>query len=145
MCGALENGARLTTAVPQAHWIYVDQSHCNQSLSMSCYFQRERDACASARDIQGEQRVNLTKYNGFALDDCPTLIRDPSNKTEVGALRAAGMEYLFSGGLTEVVRDEVAKQTQLVFGQATVPPDLITVHIRWGDKKKEMKLVLINK
>lgn len=46
--------------------------------------------------------------------------------------RAAFMEYLFSEGLSEIVKQEVILQMQMVFGTLKFPENLITVHIRWG-------------
>ena len=34
---------------------------------------------------------------------------------------------------------------RMVFGRDTAPPNLITVHIRWGDKITEMKLIGVEK
>ena len=59
--------------------------------------------------------------------------------------RAAATEYLFSSGLTTVVQKEVEQQMRMVFGRDTAPPNLITVHIRWGDKITEMKLIGVEK
>jgi hypothetical protein len=49
------------------------------------------------------------------------------------------MEYLFAR-VSSLVIQEAERQLNLVFKQG-IPPDLITVQIRWGDKQKEMKLV----
>jgi hypothetical protein len=49
------------------------------------------------------------------------------------------MEYLFAS-VTPLVIQEAERQLNLVFKKG-VPPNLITVQIRWGDKQKEMKLL----
>jgi len=64
--------------------------------------------------------------------------------------QTATMNYLFGQVSTHLVA-EAERQHQLVFGKnasvggdkSHTPDDLITVHVRWGDKKNEMKLVPI--
>ena len=51
--------------------------------------------------------------------------------------RAGFTEYLFSLGLTEIVKTEVIRQTKFVFGSTNLPKNMITVHIRWGNKIRE--------
>jgi hypothetical protein len=59
-------------------------------------------------------------------------------------LRAATTEFLF-GHVSPLVVQEAERQLALVFEKVGhVPKDLITVHIRWGDKGGEMKLVPIS-
>jgi hypothetical protein len=49
-------------------------------------------------------------------------------------LQTATIESLFTR-VTPLVQQEATRQLNLVFqGQGSVPKDLITVHIRWGDK-----------
>lgn len=91
------------------------------------------------------------------------------NETSVPYRRMAAVEYLFTSVAPRVV-EEAEKQLNYVFGKAgrieveemmngnttttssavrhrlynnEVPKGLVTVHIRWGDKKREMKLVSI--
>lgn len=47
-------------------------------------------------------------------------------------------------GVSHVVVEEARRQLNLIFGPSGPPKDLITVQIRWGDKKREMKLVDIS-
>jgi hypothetical protein len=49
------------------------------------------------------------------------------------------VEYLFSNVSSRLVSEAEAEIVP-IFGGA-IPDDLITVHIRWGDKKGEMQLV----
>ena len=56
----------------------------------------------------------------------------------------SAMEFLFSSVSSRVV-DSVVERLPLVFPpHGIVPPNLITVHVRWGDKGKEMDLVSIH-
>lgn len=55
--------------------------------------------------------------------------------------RKSYTEYLFSGGLSEIVKNEVILQMKQVFGGLEMPENLITVHIRWGNKSRETTLI----
>ena len=65
-----------------------------------------------------------------------------NNETAVQEFRAATMEYMFQT-LSPLVLQEASRQVGLLFPQGQAPPDLIAVHIRWGDKFWEMDLVPI--
>jgi hypothetical protein len=54
-------------------------------------------------------------------------------------VRAGAVEFLFAG-TGPAVAEEARRQLRRVFGGNGPPSRLITVHIRWGDKKAEMKL-----
>ncbi len=62
-------------------------------------------------------------------------------------MRTATTEFLFTR-LSHLVQMEGERQLNRVFGEnnnnMVVPPNLITVHIRWGDKADEMELVPID-
>lgn len=120
----MEKGVRLQTS---GVWVWADQIHCAPNANLDCYF-------------LNETRCHKTKKASIATD-CPSIIHDRVSLVEY---RAAATEYLFSLGLTNVVLEEVASQLRMVFNQTTAPPHLITVHIRWGDKASEMKLVIID-
>ena len=53
------------------------------------------------------------------------------------------VEYLFSSGLTDVVLKEVKSQIAQVFGRGGIPKNMITVHIRWGNKYIEAERLSI--
>jgi hypothetical protein len=64
--------------------------------------------------------------------------------TPKNELRASATEFLF-GHVSSLVVQEAERQIALVFEKVgQVPKDLITVHIRWGDKAREMQLVPIS-
>ena len=56
---------------------------------------------------------------------------------------ASGVELLFHSLPAHMVAAAECA-LQLAFGGAGAPPDMITVHIRWGDKSKEAALVSID-
>ena len=63
------------------------------------------------------------------------------------AIRAASTEYLFAR-LADVVIAEAERQLDIHFGNNSrtnyqVPKDMITVHVRWGDKRFEADLLPI--
>ena len=70
---------------------------------------------------------------------CPSII---TSREMLPLFRAATTEYMFRN-VSDVVIKEAERQVDLVFGPRGVPDNLITVHIRWGDKRMEMKLVPI--
>jgi hypothetical protein len=59
-------------------------------------------------------------------------------------VRTAGIEFLFSN-VSPLVIAEAQRQLRLVFGNKPVPHNLVTVHVRWGDKvtSREMKFMPI--
>jgi hypothetical protein len=94
-----------------------------------------------------------------------------SSLSAMNEIHAAGIEFLFSR-VSPIVQQEAERQLRRVFSgnvnkmrttpktttdhmmnhtrsfasvshDSALPPDLITVHIRWGDKSREMKLVPI--
>jgi len=48
------------------------------------------------------------------------------------------MEYLFQS-VNPIVIQEAHKQLLMIFERGIVPSNLVTVHIRWGDKYKEVE------
>eukprot|EP00397_Hematodinium_sp_SG-2012_P041166 GEMP01045275.1.p1 GENE.GEMP01045275.1~~GEMP01045275.1.p1 ORF type:complete len:402 (+),score=105.44 GEMP01045275.1:195-1400(+) len=130
LCNAMEENVTLAVV---GSWIWRDEELCSAkettsraaSAPLACYFEVSTK-CASADLSQAEKQNWQPEY-------CPHWIRG-------FAFRAAAVEYLFSNVSPALVRQ--AEQTYaVVFGDRKSP--LITVHIRWGDKKKEMELVPI--
>jgi len=127
VCNALEKGHRMQFL---GDWYWADKTHCTNNATLGCYFPLNETRCP-ARAIEDKIVVPV-------LQNCPSIIKNRASKQ---LYRAAATEYLFSQGLSNFVLEEVANQMQQVFNQTFAPPDLITVHIRWGDKFQEMKLV----
>ena len=150
MCKAIEmNHARLRTI---GSWIWTPLEHCpavdenNRTISpMLCYFPRSETICPNDHDEESDllDRVNITDWEGLiARDSCPNV----ENKYGgTSAIRAATTEVLFTR-VADFVVEEAERQLQIHFGNNSrtnnkIPKNLITVHIRWGDKRSEMTLL----
>ncbi|GAX27463.1 hypothetical protein FisN_23Hh073 [Fistulifera solaris] len=152
VCNAMQHQVRIRTIGP---WIWQSRGDCairasdssnkddSFSSPMACYFPLAEPACslpaAMNQSPLSSTTLNLTKDRGVLLDNACRDFREQHNVT-VSAWRVAAMEYLFSR-LSSPLQREANRQLHLVFPNGVVPPDLITVHIRWGDKEDEMKLV----
>jgi hypothetical protein len=135
-------------------WIYNDQEKCSNrtvpDAPMTCYFPQAEPIC------QERERVNQTatletfdiRYNFMTRSSCPHTTRKAGGYSNV---RAATTEYLFTR-VSDIVQAEGERQLNLLFPRRTdgtaapskVPKQLITVHIRWGDKRWEMKFQTID-
>lgn len=131
LCKQLEHGVRVQSEGP---WQWSDSAHCNKSQGLGCYFPLNETHCRRRGEAVGKQTTN-------DFSTCPSIIYDSASKH---AFRAAATEYLFSSGFQPFVLDEIKRQISEIFGDR-VPDDLITVHMRWGDKKAEMELVKVQK
>ena len=145
LCNGMESRHRIRTVLP---WTWMDQDKCGHLASpMSCYFSKSElncegdDALARQYPTFTNHWHNISKPKGNVNHKCDSIM----NATSKSDLRASATEFLF-GQVSPLVVHEAERQLALVFqtvgGQ--VPPDLITVHIRWGDKVDEMKLVPIS-
>ena len=165
MCNGMQQGQRVITARP---WVFWDQHNCpsdNHWSSMTCYFFQSEELCPTSNEnaemntvmttLDQLRRNNSTnnntsstaeryerklyRGNGRIRNECQTLLQE-ANMTE-HEFAGSAMEFLFSSISSRVV-DFAVERLPLVFPpRGIVPPNLITVHIRWGDKYKEMKLV----
>jgi hypothetical protein len=132
MCNSMQAGFRVRTHQPE--WLWMDQQYCDlqqaQKSPLLCYFP------------SSEYHCNLDELPAMNVSDprdmkkrCK-LARDPTKLVE---FRAASTEYLFHR-ISPLVIKESQRQIGLLFGSQGVPDDIITVHIRWGDKFWEMDL-----
>jgi hypothetical protein len=146
LCNALHYGYRVRTIDT---WIWQDQEACpsdnqnsnntNKATPMQCYFPESEIFCPKDIDIDPTKLVSLTRGVGAISRDCPSV------EYEIPEIRAASTEFLFSR-ISPLVQHEAERQAQFVFrdyNPSQVPKNLITVQIRWGDKKAEMKLIPI--
>ena len=107
---------------------------------MLCYFQHAELDCPGDVDLATQNFVydstqhHLSEPNGNVGRHCSQSTTGSAKRT----LRMAGIEYLFTR-VTPLLQKEAQRQLELVFPSGVVPKDLITVHIRWGDKDREMK------
>jgi len=112
----------------------------------ACYFGHDHElhpssACPALpmpTSINDTALVTNTTVNK-SVKACDQLLE--RDNLEVPQFRAASMEWLFSH-VSPLVMDEARKQLRGAFGADGMPDrdHLVTVHIRWGDKAKEMKL-----
>jgi hypothetical protein len=141
LCNAMEKNVRLHTV---AHWIWWDTDACatttlsnnDASSPMQCYFPHVETTCAM--DRTHDWHWNMTRGRGRLQPDCKHML----SEYNVSEFRAATTEYLFSG-VSSTVQREAERQLRKLFPQGIVPHDMITVHIRWGDKEDEATLIPI--
>jgi hypothetical protein len=157
MCYAWEHDMRLRSYNP--NWIWLDQTLCDaQQAKRSpwlCYFPTMEYLCDHNNSHNGDEQLQQQRQQENEEED-PLLglnvvtakqAQDCSQediKGFVPEFRAATIEYMFRS-VSPLVIQEAQRQLGLVFGPNGAPNDLITVHVRWGDKKTEMKLVAIDK
>jgi hypothetical protein len=117
------------------------------------YFPKSETICPNDDDEEEKddnkdqllERVNMTDLDGMIdVNSCPNVTEQYGGTS---AIRAATTEFLFTR-LADFVIAEAERQLQILFGNNTrtnhrVPEDMITVHIRWGDKRMEMGLLPI--
>jgi hypothetical protein len=153
LCNAWESGYRVQTHNPV--WLWMDQAYCDPEKAarspLLCYFPEAEFQCpqdeslqqrilssSGSLSIQSIQPHNVTNPRQGHLR-CERIRNDPTFLTE---FRAASMEYLFRR-ISPIILQEAERQVGLLFDAASggqVPADLITVHMRYGDKFWEMDL-----
>jgi hypothetical protein len=165
MCYAWEHDVKLQSFRPI--WLWLDKTYCPKPQARKspwlCYFPKLEHVCkgkdvlALLQQPQQQQNQNQTILPAItsATTSKNTIMpnrkpcwhaqqqQQPSNNF-VPAFRAASIEYMFRTVSPLVIR-EAQRQVGVVFGPNGAPNDLITVHVRWGDKNREMQLVTIDK
>jgi hypothetical protein len=142
------------------YWHWRDEKHCQVYDSgikdpwkspLKCYFPESENLCPEddaqfgELELQDPERSFNMTYpgGGIAMDVCPDVIE---NAGSVSVVRAATTEFLFTR-VADIVQKEGQRQLEAVFGinrtHGEVPSNLITVHIRWGDKRFEAGLLPI--
>jgi hypothetical protein len=133
-CSADELGYRIQTFNPQ--WLWLDQEYCSSRIAQQspflCYFPGMESLC-------GVEQQHLNKVNVTSPHNKRLGCRKARNDEKLPLLRAGSIEYIFSN-LSSLVVQEAERQVALLFGKNPVPDDLISVHIRYGDKFWEMDL-----
>jgi hypothetical protein len=105
---------------------------------MKCYFATSELNCPGDTEWARSNpefilNSSLSKPNGNVVRRCPSIV-GPQAAYNEEMLQLATIESLFTH-VTPKVQQEATRQLNLVFqGQTEIPKDLITVHIRWGDK-----------
>lgn len=144
MCHALVAGVRLRTHNPT--WLWLDQTVCdlkNEAVESPwlCYLPRAEARCRvedSSSAAHEEQNLTVDPGNRGKY---PCSWINGKGAVRLKAFRAGSTEYMFQS-ISPVVIAEAQRQVGLLFGRKT-PDNLVTVHIRWGDKHHEMDLVNI--
>lgn len=140
LCNAWEAGYRIQTYNPS--WLWLDQTYCDPNQAkespLLCYFPMAESQCSD--DFNNNKNVtsfvNVSDPKQSRLR-CSWLKEQPDF---VPHFRAASMEFLFRQ-ISPIIVQEAERQIGLLFGsKGIVPQDLITVHMRWGDKFWEMDL-----
>jgi hypothetical protein len=137
LCNALETSTHRVRTVQ--NWTWMDNSQCQNNVlgsPMRCYFAQSElncpgDVAWAMENPHFDPNNSISKQNGVIHWNCSSLI-GPSDRMNEALVQLATMEFLFTR-VTPLVYGEATRQLNLVFGQE-VPKDLITVHIRWGDK-----------
>lgn len=122
-------------------WIFYDEEACaaysDKRSSMLCYFPSSELLCPGDKETSAKEKIE-TAISYSPSGGCKGLLAKYGNEKGISDIRAAGIELLFRE-LSPVLLEEAERQLNLVFPDG-VPDNLITVHMRWGDKKQEMKL-----
>ena len=149
MCNGIEDRHRMISYSPN-EWLWLDQEHCDATTSMVssspllCYFPSSENRCSTPHDndnnIESIYNKNITDPRNVK-EWCKIVQSSPEMKTKV---RASSTEYLFHR-ISPLVIQEAQRQIGIIFPNddtngGHVPDDLVTVHIRWGDKFWEMDL-----
>jgi hypothetical protein len=140
MCNGMESSVRLQSFAPK--WLWLDQDHCDMTQSkispMLCYFPASEHKCAMHDmmvDVSIPSAINITDPRDIK-QWCAMTKNSEATKAE---FRAASTEYLFQV-VSPLVIQEAQRQIGVIFRHGMVPEDLVTIHIRWGDKFWEMDL-----
>jgi hypothetical protein len=155
-CNAHDMEFRIRTYNPS--WIWLDQAYCQYATEQSpffCYFSQVEDRCgtdAITNAMINQQRnvtsplLNRERCARMQKQNFPD---DQLREQFVSDYRAASTEYMFQR-IAPIVIQEAERQVGLLFQNTThphdrvmAPSDLISVHLRWGDKFFEMELVSI--
>jgi hypothetical protein len=119
----LNDGHRIRSPSP---WLWIDQRHCGTSCLFECYFTQSEPACPDEVIDKREIRTG----------PCFRGVKGSTHNYTIPDFRAAATEFAFSS-ISPAVVNEAQEQRHLLFGDLPTPKNLITVHVRWGDKVME--------
>jgi len=113
---------------------------------LNCFFPKESTTkCAPPDKLPGEdddkKDARILQIRPRAEKrSCERWLEDTQN-TSIQEFHGATFEWLFSQ-VSDFVIEEARRQIQEAFGDEGLPDpeDLVTLHIRWGDKSYSMKL-----
>lgn len=122
----------------------IDQGLNPVSRNFSLWYDG-RNRCAQNCSFTPSNLPWMFTIHSVACCDSKKNVKGPIRLQYLRKYRKSFTEYLFSGGLSEIVKDEVVSQMKQVFGSVQTPQNLITVHIRWGNKNRETTLLTAEK
>jgi hypothetical protein len=158
LCNGMETRYRMRSHEPE--WLWLDQEHCDMqeqaNLSpMLCYFPASEYRCSDLHQtthVTGKKEDSSSTMTAKNSSDVAVSlnITDPreqkhwcelakESEESRAMIRAASTEYLFQS-LSPLVVREAKRQIGIIFPNGIIPEDLVTVHVRWGDKFWEMDL-----
>lgn len=168
VCIASHNqGYRVQSVSHDRWWIWGDLSYCMHSVFANnskiiaspwhCYFENVERRCPEDPVYHQSQIFDHPNkndpfwkdfhfFNDATREKCRFLFNNTTDWYQQSVLyQRAVVEYLFHNNASPLLLREAQRQVGLIFADNnfTAPEDLIVVHIRWGDKYREMKLVPI--
>eukprot|EP00546_Thalassionema_frauenfeldii_P022193 CAMPEP_0178905090 /NCGR_PEP_ID=MMETSP0786-20121207/6066_1 /TAXON_ID=186022 /ORGANISM="Thalassionema frauenfeldii, Strain CCMP 1798" /LENGTH=319 /DNA_ID=CAMNT_0020576627 /DNA_START=282 /DNA_END=1238 /DNA_ORIENTATION=+ len=131
VCNAASLGYRVESTGP---WLWLDPTVCpgNYSDAMGCYFTKAAASSELSCSLKIEQPpIAIRARQGY---HCNEIMPQRYN---VSDFRTGGIEFLFSS-VSRAIVEEAERLLPKVFPpHGIVPPNLITVQIRRGDKLVE--------
>jgi hypothetical protein len=135
MCNVMQAKIRMRSFAPE--WLWLDQQHCDMEQAnkspMLCYFPNSEYRCSPTEVISTPRNVSDPRK---VQKHCELVKQSIEIRAEY---RAAATEYFFQRASPLLIQ-EAKRQMGIVFPEGVAPHDLITLHIRWGDKFWEMDL-----
>lgn len=105
--------------------------------SMSCFFPEAEPSCPQDYTMTAEQDSMVSGEFGGDPTCAMAVVQDNTLKPMV---RASATEYYFTR-ISPMIQTEAERLLTVTFPpDGRVPPNLITIHMRWGDKGGEMPL-----
>ena len=134
ICNSMEAGTRLRTYNPI--WLWMDQTFCSMETAekspLLCYMPGSEFQCGCD---EVPPNFNVSDPRDIKRTQCALL--KGQGQDILREFRAATTEFLLHR-ISPLVIKEAERQVGLLFGPEGTPDDLMTVHIRWGDKFWEM-------
>lgn len=122
---------------PMECYLPVTRNHCPYIVQrQSGHEEKEEEEQQDSNKNQLSSIVNVTDpRSAHQWCTLTAAADDETGTTQKALVRAAFTEYLFSE-VSPLVVQEAQRQIGIIFNDvgSQVPDDLITVHIRWGDK-----------
>lgn len=147
LCNGMEARSRMRSHAPE--WLWLDQEHCDMNEQavvspMLCYFPASEHRCSSVHESSTVTAENSNDVTALLNITDPRKQKQwcqlaKESEESRAMIRASSTEYLFQR-LSPLVIREAKRQIGIIFPNGVVPEDMVTVHIRWGDKFWEMDL-----